>query len=364
MSTMHLGHFLDLSHALDGRTKPAISTPSTSAARATKSWPSESIARGQKCRQLVTRPGERRPAPSLPSRPSAHARVERPGRPARLGGVGHPTELKANREAVRGRRTEGRNFRTFFGRDPARDSHLWRRNGTHRFCDHLDAGCRGRGRRVHAAIDLFNESRWTCDGWRRGHAHADNPGWYLAVSGDPSCLAVADHPVALVWAGRGGTGSKKLRQLSVGGREPDTTSISGKFSAVCAGSLVSGTGSGQLTSPTSVALTVEGAGTLPGLGLCAFSISASGPFENDALVRCLRHQLRRTESPAAKRCAATTFIRDTTRHRSRRHRHRRHHRRLNRLHHRAQVVGIPVRAMRSTCARSPSYVAPTSPTGA
>ena len=44
------------------------------------------------------------------------------------------------------------------------------------------------------------------------------------------------------------------------------TSISGKFSAVCAGSLVSGTGSGQLTSPTSVALTVEGSGTLPGLG--------------------------------------------------------------------------------------------------
>jgi hypothetical protein len=63
--------------------------------------------------------------------------------------------------------------------------------------------------------------------------------------------------------------------------------IAGTFTALCMGSIaVSGTATGQITTPTTVALDIVGSGTIPDTGDCAFTLSSTGTIEgdNDALV--------------------------------------------------------------------------------
>jgi hypothetical protein len=62
--------------------------------------------------------------------------------------------------------------------------------------------------------------------------------------------------------------------------------IAGTFTALCMGAItVTGTASGQITTPTTVALTINGSGTIPDTGDCAFTLSSTGTIEgdNDAL---------------------------------------------------------------------------------
>jgi hypothetical protein len=68
--------------------------------------------------------------------------------------------------------------------------------------------------------------------------------------------------------------------------QTDTT-IAGSFTALCMGAVtVNGTASGQITTPTTVALDIVGSGDVPGTGQCAFSLSSTGTIEgdNEALV--------------------------------------------------------------------------------
>jgi hypothetical protein len=70
-------------------------------------------------------------------------------------------------------------------------------------------------------------------------------------------------------------------QWSVSSQTP--TSISGTFSAVCAGGVtISGTASGQLVNDTTVPITVTGNASLPGFPTCAFSLSGTGTIEDNA----------------------------------------------------------------------------------
>jgi hypothetical protein len=60
------------------------------------------------------------------------------------------------------------------------------------------------------------------------------------------------------------------------------TTIDGTFSADCADVLtISGSASGQLTSSTTVAVTVNGSATLPGLPPCNFSLNGTGTIEDN-----------------------------------------------------------------------------------
>jgi hypothetical protein len=60
------------------------------------------------------------------------------------------------------------------------------------------------------------------------------------------------------------------------------TTIDGTFSADCADVLtISGSASGQLTSSTTVAITVNGSATLPGLPPCNFSLNGTGTIEDN-----------------------------------------------------------------------------------
>lgn len=63
-----------------------------------------------------------------------------------------------------------------------------------------------------------------------------------------------------------------------------STEIAGEFSATCGDVPVSGSAVGQLTTPTSATLTISGSGTVPDIGPCPFSITATGSLEdNDTL---------------------------------------------------------------------------------
>ena len=60
------------------------------------------------------------------------------------------------------------------------------------------------------------------------------------------------------------------------------TSIEGTFSADCADVLtISGTASGQLTTATTVAVTVNGSASLPGLPPCSFNLNGTGTIEDN-----------------------------------------------------------------------------------
>ena len=60
------------------------------------------------------------------------------------------------------------------------------------------------------------------------------------------------------------------------------TTVEGTFSADCADFLtITGSGSGQLTSSTTVAITVTGAASMPGLPPCNFALSGTGTIEDN-----------------------------------------------------------------------------------
>ncbi|HEV3218062.1 MAG TPA: hypothetical protein VGZ27_20210 [Vicinamibacterales bacterium] len=60
-----------------------------------------------------------------------------------------------------------------------------------------------------------------------------------------------------------------------------TASLSGTFSAVCAGGVtISGTASGQLVNTTTVPITVTGNASLPAFPSCPFSLSGTGTIED------------------------------------------------------------------------------------
>jgi hypothetical protein len=63
------------------------------------------------------------------------------------------------------------------------------------------------------------------------------------------------------------------------------THVSGQFSVICnSGSVVvTGSGTGTLTSPTTVTLTVTASGTVPGIGACPVSVSANGTLNGEIL---------------------------------------------------------------------------------
>ncbi|MEO7192770.1 MAG: hypothetical protein ABI051_17110 [Vicinamibacterales bacterium] len=68
------------------------------------------------------------------------------------------------------------------------------------------------------------------------------------------------------------------------GATHSATEVSGDFTAVCNGSIqVTGTGVGRLANSTAATVSVTGAGTLPGVGGCPFTISAQGPLDGDTL---------------------------------------------------------------------------------
>jgi hypothetical protein len=62
-----------------------------------------------------------------------------------------------------------------------------------------------------------------------------------------------------------------------------TTSVTGTFSAVCAGGVtITGTASGQLVNSTTVPITVTGNASLPGFPTCPISLSGTGTIEDNA----------------------------------------------------------------------------------
>jgi hypothetical protein len=60
-----------------------------------------------------------------------------------------------------------------------------------------------------------------------------------------------------------------------------TSAVSGTFEADCAGGvIVSGSGSGQLASSTTVSISISGVANLPGAPSCGFSLSGNGTVED------------------------------------------------------------------------------------
>lgn len=115
----------------------------------------------------------------------------------------------------------------------------------------------------------------------------------------PVDSSIADAARALVgiWSSSAGGGSSTPAQS---GSVPNPTggctdfqwtigtqsanSVAGDFSAVCLDTIpVSGHATGQLTSATTVAISVAGAGQMPGLGACNFTMTSTATVQDDTL---------------------------------------------------------------------------------
>jgi hypothetical protein len=60
--------------------------------------------------------------------------------------------------------------------------------------------------------------------------------------------------------------------------------VAGDFTALCLGTIpLTGQATGQLTSATTVAISVTGTGQLPGVGACNFAITSTATVQNDTL---------------------------------------------------------------------------------